>query len=192
MIEAKDLAARRSGGHVAFIWYLHQFDGSRQGRQFRHYGSDRCAHVLVDDYAEVCGSTGRSRARAVYPVPRPSRVSNMPKPRRSRQSRQSGGQIPDRGVRHQRSDFGRRPRTPSGSAKPASNSISKRAFFPLPSRRGQGEGSLFLLPLRQALARRRDELLHIHPFQHGALIGPERAHRIHVIHTSESTRTACG
>jgi gluconolactonase len=52
-IEAKDLSARRSGGHVAFIWYRSNLTIPAKIGNFDTTGATAVLRVLVDDYAEV-------------------------------------------------------------------------------------------------------------------------------------------
>lgn len=52
-IEAKDLSARRSGGHVAFIWYRTDLTIPAKIGSFDTTGATAVLTVLVDDYAEV-------------------------------------------------------------------------------------------------------------------------------------------
>src|SRR5262252_6812059 len=50
-IEAKDLSVRRSGGHVAFIWYRSNLTIPAKVGNFETAGSTAVLTVLVDDYA---------------------------------------------------------------------------------------------------------------------------------------------
>jgi gluconolactonase len=52
-IEARDLSARRSGGHVAFIWYRTDLTIPAKIGNFDTTGATAVLTVLVDDYAEV-------------------------------------------------------------------------------------------------------------------------------------------
>src|SRR5439155_26292550 len=65
-IEAKDLAARRSGGHVAFIWYRANLTIPAKVGDFDTADAKAVLTVLVDDYAEVW-INGQMPRRAGYP-----------------------------------------------------------------------------------------------------------------------------
>jgi gluconolactonase len=52
-IEAKDLPVKRSGGHVAFIWYRSNLTIPAKIGNFDTTGAIAVLRVLVDDYAEV-------------------------------------------------------------------------------------------------------------------------------------------
>ena len=52
-IEAKDLSVRRSGGHVAFMWYRSILTVPSRIGNFDTTGATAVLRVLVDDYAEV-------------------------------------------------------------------------------------------------------------------------------------------
>jgi gluconolactonase len=52
-IEAKDLGARRSGGHVAFMWYRAMLTMPAKIGAFDTANAVTVLNVLVDDYAEV-------------------------------------------------------------------------------------------------------------------------------------------
>jgi len=71
VIEAKDLAARRSGGYVAFIWYRTNLTIPAK------IGAKAVLTVLVDDYAEVWVN-GQMPRRAGYPSPATIQGFNMP------------------------------------------------------------------------------------------------------------------
>src|SRR6202030_1871527 len=53
VIEAKDLAARRSGGPVAFMWYRASLTIPAKIGEFDPAGAVVVFRVTVDDYAEV-------------------------------------------------------------------------------------------------------------------------------------------
>ena len=76
-IEAKDLAARRSGGHVAFIWYRANLTIPAKVGEFDTAGAKAVLTVLVDDYGEVWVD-GQIPRRAGYPSPATIQGFNMP------------------------------------------------------------------------------------------------------------------
>ena len=76
-IEAKDLAARRSGGHVAFIWYRANLTIPAKVGDFDTAGAKAVLTVLVDDYAEVW-IDGQIPRRAGYLSPATIQGFNMP------------------------------------------------------------------------------------------------------------------
>ena len=76
-IEAKDLAARRSGGHVAFIWYRANLTIPAKVGDFDTKGAQAVLRVLVDDYAEVWVN-GQIPRRSGYPSPATIQGLNMP------------------------------------------------------------------------------------------------------------------
>lgn len=76
-IEAKDLAARRSGGHVAFIWYRANLTIPAKIGDFDTTGAKAVLTVLVDDYAEVWVN-GQIPRRSGYPSPATIQGLNMP------------------------------------------------------------------------------------------------------------------
>ena len=67
-IEAEDLAARRSGGHVAFIWYRTDLTIPERIGDFETAGSKAVLTVVVDDYAETWVD-GQMPRQAGYPIP---------------------------------------------------------------------------------------------------------------------------
>ena len=77
VIEAKDLSARRSGGHVAFIWYRANLTTPARVGDFDTTGAKAVLTVLVDDYAEVWVN-GQMPRRAGYPSPATIQGFNMP------------------------------------------------------------------------------------------------------------------
>ena len=77
VIEAKDLSARRSGGHVAFIWYRTNLTIPARVGDFDTTGAKAVLTVLVDDYAEVWVN-GQMPRRAGYPSPATIQGFNMP------------------------------------------------------------------------------------------------------------------
>ena len=77
VIEAKDLSARRSGGHVAFIWYRANLTIPARVGDFDTTGAKAVLTVLVDDYAEVWVN-GQMPRRAGYPSPATIQGFNMP------------------------------------------------------------------------------------------------------------------
>ena len=76
-IEAGDLAARRSGGHVAFIWYRADLTIPERIGDFETANMKAVLTVLVDDYAEVWVD-GQMPRQAGYPSPATIQGFNMP------------------------------------------------------------------------------------------------------------------
>jgi gluconolactonase len=76
-IEAKDLAARRTGGHVAFMWYRAILTIPPKLGAFETADAVAVLHVLVDDYAEVWVN-GHIPRRSGYPSPATMQGHNMP------------------------------------------------------------------------------------------------------------------
>ena len=76
-IEATDMAARRSGGHVAFIWYRANLTIPAKVGDFDTAGATAVLTVLVGDYAEVWVN-GQMPRRAGYPSPATIQGFNMP------------------------------------------------------------------------------------------------------------------
>jgi gluconolactonase len=76
-IESKDLAARRSGGHVAFIWYRANLTIPAKVGDFDTNGAKAVLTVLVDDYAEVWVN-GQIPRQSGYPSPATIQGLNMP------------------------------------------------------------------------------------------------------------------
>jgi len=76
-IEAKDLAARRSGGHVAFMWYRANLTIPAKIGAFDTSGAQAVLAVLVDDYAEIW-INGQMPRRSGYPSPATIQGLNMP------------------------------------------------------------------------------------------------------------------
>ena len=78
VIDAKDLAARRGGGHVSFMWYRATFT---MPAMLGNFGlakpSVAVLDVLVDDYAEVW-INGQIPRRSGYPSPATVQGHNMP------------------------------------------------------------------------------------------------------------------
>ncbi len=77
MIEAKDLAARRSGGHVAFMWYRAMLTIPAKLGAFDTADAQAVLQVLVDDYAEIW-INGQMPRRSGYPSPATIQGLNMP------------------------------------------------------------------------------------------------------------------
>jgi gluconolactonase len=77
VIDAKDLSARRSGGHVAFIWYRANITIPTKVGDFDTAGAKAVLTVLVDDYGEVWVN-GQMPRRAGYPSPATIQGFNMP------------------------------------------------------------------------------------------------------------------
>jgi gluconolactonase len=76
-IEPKDLAARRSGGHVAFMWYRTTLTIPAKIGDFDPSGAVVVLTVTVDDYAEVWVN-GAIPGRSGYPSPATIQGHNMP------------------------------------------------------------------------------------------------------------------
>jgi gluconolactonase len=76
-IEAKDLGARRSGGHVAFMWYRTTLTVPAKIGDFDTTGAQAVLRVLVDDYAEVWVN-GQMPRKSGYPSPATIQGFNMP------------------------------------------------------------------------------------------------------------------
>ena len=77
VIEAEDLAARRSGGYVAFIWYRVNLTIPERIGDFETAGRTAVLTALVDDYGEVWVD-GQMPRRAGYPSPATIQGFNMP------------------------------------------------------------------------------------------------------------------
>ena len=77
VIEPKDLAARRSGGHVAFMWYRANLTIPAKIGDFDPSGAVTVLTVTVDDYAEVWVN-GTIPGRSGYPSPATIQGHNMP------------------------------------------------------------------------------------------------------------------
>jgi gluconolactonase len=77
IIEPKDLAARRSGGHVAFMWYRANVTIPAKIGDFDPSGAVAVLSVTVDDYAEVW-INGTIPGRSGYPSPATIQGHNMP------------------------------------------------------------------------------------------------------------------
>jgi gluconolactonase len=77
-IDAKDLAARRTGGHVSFMWYRANFKmPAKLGAFDLAQPSVAVLNVLVDDYAEVWVN-GDVPRKAGYPAPATIQGHNIP------------------------------------------------------------------------------------------------------------------
>jgi gluconolactonase len=76
-IDAKDLAVRRTGGHVAFVWYRANLTIPAKVGEFDTTGAKAVLSVLVDDYAEVW-INGQMPRRSGYPSPATIQGLNMP------------------------------------------------------------------------------------------------------------------
>ena len=77
VIEPKDLAARRSGGHVSFMWYRTPLMIPAKIEDFDPSGAVAVLRVTVDDYAEVWVN-GAIPGRSGYPRPASIQGHNMP------------------------------------------------------------------------------------------------------------------
>ena len=76
-IEAEELASRRSGGHVAFIWYRVDLTIPERLGDFETAGTTAVLTVLVDDYAEVWVD-GQLPRQAGYSSPATIQGFNIP------------------------------------------------------------------------------------------------------------------
>ena len=77
VIEPKDLAARRSGGHMAFMWYRTPLTIPAKIGEFDPTGAVAVLNVTVDDYAEVWVN-GAIPGRSGYPRPATIQGHNVP------------------------------------------------------------------------------------------------------------------
>lgn len=77
VIEPKDLNARRSGGHVAFMWYRSPITIPAKIGEFDPSGAVAVFHTTVDDYAEIWVN-GVIPGRSGYPRPAAIAGHNMP------------------------------------------------------------------------------------------------------------------
>jgi gluconolactonase len=77
VIEAKDLAARRSGGHLAFMWYRALLTIPAKIGELDPSGAVAVFRVTVDDYAEIWVN-GAIPGRSGYPRPATIQGHNMP------------------------------------------------------------------------------------------------------------------
>jgi gluconolactonase len=76
-IEPKDLAARRGGGRLSFIWYRTNLTIPAKIGDFDTAGAVAVLHVLVDDYAEIWVN-GQIPRRLGRPSPATIQGFNMP------------------------------------------------------------------------------------------------------------------
>jgi gluconolactonase len=76
-IEAKDLAARRGGGHVSFIWYRTNLTIPAKIGDFDTNGAKAVLTAYIDDYAEVWVN-GQMPRRSGYPSPATIQGLNIP------------------------------------------------------------------------------------------------------------------
>src|SRR5437870_2751690 len=76
-VEPKDLAARRSGGHVAFMWYRGALTIPAKVGDFDPSGAVAVLTVGVDDYAEIWVN-GEMPRRPGYPSPATIQGFNIP------------------------------------------------------------------------------------------------------------------
>ena len=77
VIEPKDLAARRSGGHVAFMWYRTALTIPAKIGDFDTAGAVAVLDITVDDYAEVWVD-GVIPGRSGFPRPASIQGHNAP------------------------------------------------------------------------------------------------------------------
>ena len=76
-IKPEDLAVRRSGGHVAFVWYRTNLTIPAKIGDFDTTGAKAVLTVLVDDYAEIWVN-GQMPRQSGYPSPATIQGLNMP------------------------------------------------------------------------------------------------------------------
>jgi gluconolactonase len=76
-IKPEDLAVRRSGGHVAFVWYRTNLTIPAKIGDFDTAGAKAVLTVLVDDYAEIWVN-GQMPRQSGYPSPATIQGLNMP------------------------------------------------------------------------------------------------------------------
>jgi gluconolactonase len=76
-IAPQDLAVRRSGGHVAFVWYRTNMAIPAKVGNFDTTGAKAVLTILVDDYAEVWVN-GQIARQSGYPSPATIQGLNMP------------------------------------------------------------------------------------------------------------------
>jgi gluconolactonase len=77
VIEPKDMNARRSGGHVAFMWYRTLLTVPAKIGEFDPSGAVAVLRTTVDDYAEIWVN-GVIPGRSGYPRPAAIAGHNMP------------------------------------------------------------------------------------------------------------------
>jgi gluconolactonase len=77
VVEPKDIGARRSGGHVAFMWYRTPLTIPAKIGDLDLSGAVAVFRVTVDDYAEVWVN-GAIPGRSGYPRPAAIMGHNMP------------------------------------------------------------------------------------------------------------------
>jgi gluconolactonase len=78
-IEAKDLSARRGGGHVSFIWFRSNLTIPAKIGDFDTTGAKAVLTVAVDDYAEVWVNGQMPRAVG---IPSPATIQGFNTPNR--------------------------------------------------------------------------------------------------------------
>lgn len=76
-IKPEDLAVRRSGGHVAFVWYRTKITMPSKVGDFDITGAKAVLRVLVDDYAEIWVN-GQMPRQSGYLSPATIQGLNMP------------------------------------------------------------------------------------------------------------------
>jgi gluconolactonase len=76
-IKPEDLAVRRSGGHVAFVWYRTKLTIPAKIGDFDTTGAKAVLRVLVDDYAEIWVN-GQMPRQSGYLSPATIQGLNMP------------------------------------------------------------------------------------------------------------------
>ncbi len=79
VIEAKDLSARRGGGHVSFIWFRSNVTIPAKIGDFDTTGAKAVLTVAVDDYAEIWVNGQMPRAVG---VPSPATIQGFNTPNR--------------------------------------------------------------------------------------------------------------
>jgi len=76
-IKPEDLAVRRTGGHVAFVWYRTKITMPAKVGDFDITGAKAVLRVLVDDYAEIWVN-GQMPRQSGYLSPATIQGLNMP------------------------------------------------------------------------------------------------------------------
>ena len=76
-IKPEDLSVRRSGGHVAFVWYRTNLTVPAKIGDFDTTGAKAVLTILVDDYAEIWVN-GQMPRQSGYPSPATIQGLNLP------------------------------------------------------------------------------------------------------------------
>ena len=104
--QPRDLAARRGGGNVSFIWFRTTLTIPPERRRFRHLRREGGAARSLSTITPRSGSTARCRAAPAGRARRRSKASTCPTASCSPIC-SSRATVRDRGLRHQRADLGR-------------------------------------------------------------------------------------